>query len=291
MAGSASIPPAIFTPSRRRRAFDEILSQVRALIAQGDLPPGSRLPSERALAEQFEVSRNTIREALRMLEISGLVELKRGASGGAFVTAGSPGLAAQSFSDALQSRPFSINDVTEALLWVSTIEVRVACERISDADILALEANVAEVERLTDESRWHEKAMIHLDFHLLLAEAINNPVLVLIVRSLMQVLKDVVLRVGPTQDDYIIKSRRRLLAYLRKRDVNGAITEMERYTRKLHSLWLDGGYRGAYPGGLTAVRRKPADSGDAQAAGTIAETPRKPRRPRSRAGTGTAADA
>lgn len=49
---------------------------------------GSRLPSERALAEQFGVSRNTLREALRSLEHAGLVRLQKGATGGAFITEG-----------------------------------------------------------------------------------------------------------------------------------------------------------------------------------------------------------
>ena len=58
-------PPAAFQAIRSARAFEEIATQIRAELAAGRLKVGSRLPSERALSEQFGVSRNTLREALR----------------------------------------------------------------------------------------------------------------------------------------------------------------------------------------------------------------------------------
>ena len=77
---SASAPTA-FKPIRSQRAFEEIAEQIRNELVQGRLGVGSRLPSERALAEQFGVSRNTLREALRSLEHAGLLRLQKGATG------------------------------------------------------------------------------------------------------------------------------------------------------------------------------------------------------------------
>src|SRR6185437_5081544 len=68
------------------RVSDDIASQIRGQIAAGKLQVDSRLPSERALAEQFGVSRNTLREALRSLEHAGLIRLQTGAHGGAFIS-------------------------------------------------------------------------------------------------------------------------------------------------------------------------------------------------------------
>jgi DNA-binding GntR family transcriptional regulator len=81
-------PPsaARFDRVRRVRSFEEVVEQVRAAIASHSIEAGDRLPSERELAEQFGVSRATLREALRALEALGLLEVRPGARGGAFAT-------------------------------------------------------------------------------------------------------------------------------------------------------------------------------------------------------------
>jgi DNA-binding transcriptional regulator YhcF (GntR family) len=77
-----------FVKARRVRSFDDVVEQVRAAIIDGSILAGERLPSERELAEQFGVSRATLREALRALEALGLIEIRVGANGGAFATDG-----------------------------------------------------------------------------------------------------------------------------------------------------------------------------------------------------------
>jgi DNA-binding FadR family transcriptional regulator len=81
-------PPstARFDRVRRVRSFEEVVEQVRAAITSRSIEAGERLPSERELAEQFGVSRATLREALRALEALGLLEIRLGARGGAFAT-------------------------------------------------------------------------------------------------------------------------------------------------------------------------------------------------------------
>ncbi len=76
--GSASIRP-------RPRAFHAIVERLRDDIFRGRRKPGDRLPPEQVLAEQFEVSRTGVREALRVLEIQGLVRVRHGYGGGVFI--------------------------------------------------------------------------------------------------------------------------------------------------------------------------------------------------------------
>ncbi len=85
-AGEVPPPVAAFKAIRSARAFEEIATQIRSELIARRLKVGSRLPSERALSEQFGVSRNTLREALRSLEHAGLIRLQKGASGGAFIS-------------------------------------------------------------------------------------------------------------------------------------------------------------------------------------------------------------
>ncbi len=87
MATSSSARDELFRPVNQGRMSEVIIEQIRLLIRQGQLKPGDRLPAERDLCERFQVSRVTVREALRVLEAAGLIEIRVGARGGTFVTA------------------------------------------------------------------------------------------------------------------------------------------------------------------------------------------------------------
>ena len=76
-------PEPVIEPIRRVKLYEEVASRTRDLIVSGELRPGQALPSERKLAEQFKVGRAVIREAIRRLEVSGLVESRHG--GGNYV--------------------------------------------------------------------------------------------------------------------------------------------------------------------------------------------------------------
>src|SRR5215204_3988729 len=80
--GTDETKPAI-VPIRRVKLYEEVAARIRDLIASGELRPGEALPSERKLAEQFKVGRAVIREAIRQLEVSGLIESRHG--GGNYV--------------------------------------------------------------------------------------------------------------------------------------------------------------------------------------------------------------
>ena len=79
-----------FQPVQPVRAYQRIVEQVEEALARGDLRPGQRLPSERELVAQFEVSRSTVREALRVLESNGVVRSRPGDPNGPEVLPFSP---------------------------------------------------------------------------------------------------------------------------------------------------------------------------------------------------------
>ena len=125
-------------PKVKLRAFEEICERIRRQLAAGKLKPGDKLPPERELSEQLGVSRAALREALRTLEIAGVIMLKKGVKGGAFVQAGDPANMTRVIQDLVHLGAISLGDLTEARLLIQSGVVRLACERATDADIEAI---------------------------------------------------------------------------------------------------------------------------------------------------------
>jgi DNA-binding FadR family transcriptional regulator len=163
------------------RISEVIVDQIRLLMRQGQLKPGDRLPSERDLCERFGVSRVTVREALRMLESSGLVEIRVGAKGGAFVTAPSSNWVGEGLTDLLSLSVVSAADVTEVRLVLEVGIVPLVCERATDEDLAEL---TAICEQGAEALRAGTYSMdLSLEFHARVAKATHNPALEMLVES------------------------------------------------------------------------------------------------------------
>src|ERR671923_569342 len=128
----------LFVPVAVTRASSAIADQVRTAIVSGKLKQGERLPPERELAEQFGVSRVTVRDALRALEAMGLIEVRVGARGGAFVTVPTGAIVGQTMSDMMMMSAVTPEDIVEARLVVELGTVTLACARATDEDIVQL---------------------------------------------------------------------------------------------------------------------------------------------------------
>ncbi|HEY8645281.1 MAG TPA: FadR/GntR family transcriptional regulator [Gaiellaceae bacterium] len=177
LARIAESPPrrddtGLFAPVSVARASSAIADQIREAILTGRVPAGERLAPERELAEQFGVSRVTVRDALRSLEAMGLVEVRVGARGGAFVTTPTGSIVAQSMSDMMRMSVLSPGDVVEARLMVELGTVTLACARATDEDLAKLrEACTIGAEELKAKTYTRERSWA---FHSLLAAAAHN---------------------------------------------------------------------------------------------------------------------
>ena len=166
---------ASFTPVRQARASGEIVSQIERAIFDGELQTGDRLESERELAERFGVSRITVRDALRVLEARGLVHVKVGASGGAFVSDTNVDQVAESISTMIQLRRMTLSGVAEARTVVETATSELAAERADAAAILRIEQTVEKGRSVVREQAPHTEAS--MDFHVAVADAAKNELL------------------------------------------------------------------------------------------------------------------
>ena len=120
------VAESIFAPVAVARASSAIAEQIRTAILTGRIKAGDRLSPERELAEQFGVSRVTVRDALRSLEAMGLIQVKVGARGGAFVTAPTGSKVAQTMSDMMVMSATTPEDIVEARLIVELGTVTLA---------------------------------------------------------------------------------------------------------------------------------------------------------------------
>lgn len=220
------------------RAFEEVIAQLRRLTVQGHLKPGDRLPSERDLAIKLGVSRNTIREALRGLEMAGVLQLRKGAYGGAFLISPNGGTVATALQDMFQFGTVTPAQLTESRLYISAAVARVACARITEEGIRELEQNLADAQQAELDGELVLRSRINLNFHRLLARATDNPIFVSVMNGLIAMMEHFVDTLGPPRMHSVFESRVRVIAALRARDGEAAASEMEHHLREVHKGYL-----------------------------------------------------
>ena len=162
----------LFAPVAVARASSAIADQIRQAIVTGQLGQGERLPPERELAEQFGVSRVTVRDGLRALEAMGLIDVRVGARGGAFVTVPSGDLVGQTMSDMMMMQAISPEDIVEARLIVELGTITIACSRATDEDLARLR-DLTQRARDALETKTYSREL-SWDFHALLAGVTHN---------------------------------------------------------------------------------------------------------------------
>lgn len=163
------------------RVSQVIVDQIRNLIRQGRLRPGDRLPSERDLCERFGVSRVTVREALRVLEAGGLIDVRVGARGGAFVTTPTNARLGEGLADLLQLSPLTAAEVTEARMVFELGIVPLVVERATEEDLVALERLCEDQQTALADQRYTME--MSAEFHVRVAASTHNKAVEMLVQS------------------------------------------------------------------------------------------------------------
>ncbi|MBN9425112.1 MAG: FadR family transcriptional regulator [Burkholderiales bacterium] len=224
----------ILQPVRTRRAFEAVCDQIRQQLARGELSPGDRLPTERELAEQFDIARIAVREAMRCLESAGVVEVRTGINGGFFISSsGNSSALTQPVQDMVSLGQLSIANVTEARIELMGVAIRLACARATDEELDAIEADIDHHTELFRHGGGSRNTKSVIEFYRLIARATHNEVILLMVDALSEIIRELLSRIGPQPRKDLMQVRRKVLALMRQRDAEGAHQAMAAHLRKV----------------------------------------------------------
>lgn len=161
-----------FSRATTQRASEVIYEQIYQKIANGELRSGDRLPSERELAEQFGRSRPCIREALRMLQQDGLIEVSVGTNGGATVLGISLGLAKLPLEKLLRSGVISLAELLEYQTFIDHSCFMLALTHHTSEDAARLQEVIERFEETIPDYDLYVKT--YLEYHATIAHASHN---------------------------------------------------------------------------------------------------------------------
>jgi GntR family transcriptional repressor for pyruvate dehydrogenase complex len=233
------MPPSVkfdFEVIRRNKVYEEVAKQIERLILK-KLKPGDKLPSERELAEMLQVSRSSIRDAIRGLELMGLVEPRQGT--GTIVRERATKSSANPFANALERRK---KLVTELLDFRKMLEPPLAARAATHASSEEISEMEEILERQNEKQRQGDVTIDEdAEFHYSVALASGNSVVLKVIDILMDLLRDTRERSlqvkGRSQKS--LAGHRRILAAIRRHDAEAAKSAMRRHIEDVEKIVLN----------------------------------------------------
>lgn len=212
------------TASRTHKISDQIIEQIRNSILSGRFKPGDKVASEKELMSEFGVSKATLREALRVLEGMGLVEIKKGISGGVFIAEVDMRTTIHGIINFLHFKTVSVRDITMIRYLLEPPVAEIAASRIQPEDIVKLENIITETPATPPAIVSKE-----IGFHRYLARMTENPILILVMDFIDNILNDIKFQLDLGAEFYhkVAKSHQAILECLKQKDGIGARREIE----------------------------------------------------------------
>jgi len=225
----------LFNPIKSRRTFEEVSTEIKKLIFNGVLKPGDRLPSETELARQFGVGRQTVREALRLLELSGFIAIQRGVMGGPLIVDTILNTLSNSLFDAIQIRKITIDQLTIARLEIEKVVLNHIFKNGEDSDFVILQDNIFSAKKKIKEGI--QAFDENLQFHKLLARASRNPVFEIMLEPIMAVVADFLSRFKPNLEhsNKVIGAHEAILEAIRGKRIEEATQLLETHLLEIRN--------------------------------------------------------
>ena len=163
----------------------EVQLAIKQSIIEERFKPGEKLPSERELVEQFQVSRVTVREALRNLQSSGLITIRRGIKAGAYVAEPNADQITESLSTLMGLGRIDYSHLIDARLYIEPRAAEIAARHRTAEDIQRLGDLLDRAGQMVDQSR-KDSRLLNVSFHCEVAKISANPIIVFITDSITQ---------------------------------------------------------------------------------------------------------
>jgi GntR family transcriptional regulator, transcriptional repressor for pyruvate dehydrogenase complex len=224
-----------------RSKAENVAQQLLDRIIEAKLKPGSSFATEAELLSQFNVSRPTLREALKLLESQGVLELRPGPGGGIMVREPSTDLLAHGLSVFLRLHEVPFVTVLKAREVIEPALAYEAAVNGTDEDFAELEASIARMKALDPQSGQDAFLEENRVFHNVIARASGNKVLEIFWEtiSILATGEDHGIRYSVGNQAHVVKAHQRILDTCRKRDGDAAAAAMEKHVTGLENLVRD----------------------------------------------------
>jgi GntR family transcriptional repressor for pyruvate dehydrogenase complex len=225
-----------FEVIRRNKVYEEVAKQIERLILK-KLQPGDKLPSERELAEMLQVSRSSIRDAIRGLELMGLVEPRQGT--GTIVREISAESLVNPFANFLKHRQEPVGELLDFRKMLEPPLAARAAKHASPEEIAEMEEILRRQEITL--SRGEVSIAEDAEFHYSIALASGNSVVLKVLDILMELLREtrersVQLKGRPQKS---LAGHRRILAAIKRHDAEAAMAAMRRHIEDIEEIVLE----------------------------------------------------
>ena len=194
----------------------------------GESRPGDKLDSEAELVEKFQVSKQILRESIRALEYLGLVEIRKGAKGGVYIAEVDMKTTLAHLTNFLHFKDVSISHISEVRALIEPYCAKLAAERITDEDLILLKNSIEECEKESSTVYSPNITRSEIKFHRIISAASGNPIIILLVdfiEDMLQDLKDIV-RPDEKFTRLVIRSHKQIYHALEERNPEKAYQEM-----------------------------------------------------------------
>ena len=227
---------AAFKKVKNEKFAQEVANQIKQSIFDGTYSAGDRLPNESEMAQLFGVSRMSVRQAIRVLENTGMVHTRQGAEGGIFVSEADTLAVSTYLSDMLKLKRVTNGDLTMArLIFEPYIAHRVAALWQGD-DLEGLEENLRQAVIKMDQNELETARLLNLTFHRLICSLTQNPVINFTLNSVIDVLEENILKIklDPGFVRQEIVSHSNILEAIRARNGEEARDLMHEHVETVH---------------------------------------------------------
>ena len=214
--------------------YETIVDQIYEAIMRGDLNHNDKLPCEHKLCEMFGVSRVTVREAVRALEQYGIVEVRQGSLGGAYIKNISLDDITDQVTKIIGMTNITFSNLSEARLGIECAALKQLKNRkLNQKELADLENNILAVENFAKQGNSRERLRANFDFHLKLVALSKNPIYSVMHNAIVHLSYKFFEKVQASElmIQKTINEHRKILNYIKKNDINEACEICEKHIR------------------------------------------------------------